>query len=47
MTTELPEDLAPTERHWMLGPWFIAATVTGCVAATLLVLGFVTIWGRP
>lgn len=47
MNDELPEDLAPAARHWMLGAWFIAATITGCVAVTLLVLGFATIWGRP
>lgn len=32
---EIPEDLAPRERHWALGADFIAATVTllACVGA--------------
>jgi hypothetical protein len=47
MNDELPENLAPTARHWMLDPWFIAATLVGLAAATLAVLGFVMIWGRP
>lgn len=47
MTTKLPEDLAPTERHWVIDPWFITATLVGLAAATLAVLGFIVIWGRP